>query len=85
MEDKMSCASIQPKSINDFLNENIEIILNINEIVGYIKINILGGDLVDEKQPSPTCMMEMLDIQNYNLKMILGNLEQVKTMLNITK
>ena len=85
MEGKMTCVSEQPKSINDFLNENTEIILRINGIVGYLRTNILGGDLVDEEQPSPTCMLELLDIQNHNLKIILENLEQIKTMFNITK
>ena len=85
MEEKIGCASRQPKSINDFLNENTEIILRINGIVGYLKANISGGDLADEGQPSPTCMLELLDIQNHNLKTILENLEHIKTMFNITK
>ena len=85
MEEKISCASRQPKSINDFLNENTEIILRIDGIVEYLKTNILGGDSVDKGQPSLTCMLELLDNQNHNLKIILENLEQIKTMLSITK
>ena len=69
------CESKDVKTVNDFMKENNEMILNVRYLTEEIKNNIFGcsGEKREDNQ-NPTCMMQALDMQNYNLRRTLEDL-----------
>lgn len=77
MEEKLANMP-EPKNIKNYLMENDEMIYNIKYLVEKIKEDLLGG-LREEKaeNPSPTCMIHLLEIENCNLKTIINYLDEI--------
>lgn len=81
MEERV-CELKKEKTVNTFLMENDEMIYKTKYLIEQIKGNILGNDeAISAENPSPTCLMHVLEIQNYNLRNILDNLEIIMKTL----
>ena len=66
------CEVKRETTINGFLKENNEMILEIRRLSEGIKSNIYGSDNVNRAEnPDATCMMQVLEIQNYNLRQVM--------------
>lgn len=80
--EKCSCESIKEANLNEIVGENSEIIFNINYLTEEIKQNIFGEEMSKEgNNIKPTCLIEVLGIQNSVLRDILNNLNIIMRTL----
>ncbi len=72
------CEAKRETTVNGLLKENNEMILEIKRLSEFIKNNIYGnGDVKSAENPDVTCMMQALEIQNYNLRQAMEDLNIV--------
>lgn len=73
----------EEKTVNEFIKENTEIILNIKSIAHGIKDSIFGSNNTeaDCNNCSPTSMLHALENQNYDLKRIINDLELIRNTI----
>lgn len=76
--EKVCCEERREKTVNNYLKENHELILNIRNIAQGMENEIFGSKENECDNPSPECLLHVLEIQNYNLRNIIDILERIK-------
>lgn len=78
MEETKCC---EEKNINGYMEENDRLIDEINIIIQEIKINVLGGDVEKNMKEEELCMLDVVRVQNRQLKEIAGTLLSIRNTL----
>jgi len=74
--------AVKEKNIKDYLMENDELIYKTKYLVGQFKEELLGRTNSEQSEnPSPVCMLHLLEIENYNLREIVSELEEIQKTL----
>ena len=75
--EKACCAEIKEKTVNNYMQENHELISKIRYIAKGIESEIFCSKENECDNPSPSCLMHALEIQNYNLRETIDTLEKI--------
>lgn len=76
--EKVCCEEIREKTVNNYIKENHELICSIRYIAKGIESEIFCSKENECDNPSPSCLLHALEIQNYNLKETVEILGRIK-------
>lgn len=79
--EKVYCEEIREKTVNNYIKENHELISKIRYIAKGIESEIFCSNENECDNPSPSCLMHALEIQNYNLRETIDVLERIKNTI----
>lgn len=79
--EKVCCAEIREKTVNNYIKENHDLISKIRYIAKGIESEIFCSNENECDNPSPSCLMHALEIQNYNLRETIDILEKIKNTI----
>ena len=79
--EKVCCAEIREKTVNNYMKENDELIFKIRYIAKKIENEIFCSNENECDNPSPSCLMHALEIQNYNLRETIDILEKIENTI----